>query len=349
MGPRRAVLLSFFTVLLGLTACEIVGPGAESNGPFLYVANQADASVTLIDLNDNRLATTVDLTASGFAATSSPHHVAVEADGSFWYVTLIKENRVAKFDRANTLVGQVEFEAPGMLALDRESRRMYVGHSMTALSAPATIGVIDRDSMTIRIIELPTQRIHAIAESNGKVFAGSLVNNQILEVNVVDGDQLVVQNVAGDVHSFVQFAIAPDGQKFVATGRQSGQVTLFDFERPRVRGFLGAVDVGAGPWHPVFSPDGAEVFIPNRLGNDVVILDAARDSVAARIAGDFSNPHGTAVSPDGRFLYVSNANLAAEGAEPQPGWISVIDTETREVTRRIDVGKQPAGIGVAAR
>ncbi|MEE8267808.1 MAG: hypothetical protein V3R97_02745, partial [Gemmatimonadales bacterium] len=121
-----------FFRLAGLSAIAVVGlsgflcarPAAMGQTqtvhgdptPLLYVANQNSALVSVIDMASNTVVETVDLQALGFSATAKPHHVVVEPDGSAWYVSLIAENRVLKFDRDNQLVGQLEFERPGMMA-----------------------------------------------------------------------------------------------------------------------------------------------------------------------------------------------------------------------------------------
>ena len=64
------------------------------------------------------VARVVDLTEFGYLPSAKPHHVAVEPDGSYWYVSLIGANRVAKFSRDNELSGEFVFETPGMLAVD---------------------------------------------------------------------------------------------------------------------------------------------------------------------------------------------------------------------------------------
>ena len=113
----------------------------------IYVTSQSAAAVSVIDAVSREVVATIDLTELGFSANCKPHHVAVEPDGSFWYVSLIADWRVLKFDRQNNLVGQVEFETPGLLSLDPELDVLYVGRSMAAVSPPMRIGRIVRSTM----------------------------------------------------------------------------------------------------------------------------------------------------------------------------------------------------------
>jgi hypothetical protein len=114
-----------------------VHAAAQGTRDLLYVAAQEDVTVAIIDMATNELIETVDLKELGFSATAKAHHTAVEPDGSFWYVSLIAAGKVLKFDRENRLVGQADFETPGMLSLDPTADRLYVGRSMAAVNPPA--------------------------------------------------------------------------------------------------------------------------------------------------------------------------------------------------------------------
>ncbi|MFQ5529886.1 MAG: c-type cytochrome domain-containing protein, partial [Gemmatimonadota bacterium] len=157
-------------------------PGDSGQIPFaeadelLYVANQGEAKVSVIDMETNMVIRIVDLQALGFPAHALPHHIAVEPDGSFWYVSLIAGNAVLKFDRENNLIGQIEIEWPGLLALDPSSDRLYVARSMASVNPPHRVGVIRRTHMTLEELDVFIPRPHALAVGPGgrSVFTASL-------------------------------------------------------------------------------------------------------------------------------------------------------------------------------
>jgi DNA-binding beta-propeller fold protein YncE len=65
-------------------------------------------------------------------------------------------------------------------------------------------------------------------------------------------------------------------------------------------------------------------------------------------------PHGSAVSPDGSTVYISNRNLSgdyrpADGSDARPGTVVAIDRVTREVVAVIEVGPYAAGMAAPAR
>ena len=348
---------------LVLAACAGSGPAATgagssagATGPFLYVTAQGDALVTVIDMATNEIAETIDLRRLGFSENAKPHHIVVEPDGSHWYVSLIGENRVLKFNRANELVGQAEFEVPGMLALDPASDRLFVGRSMSAVNPPQRIGIIDRDGMTVDEVDVFFPRPHALNVSpDGRhVYSASLAVNQMASVDVSE-EAVEVHDVDGPHHMFVQFAIAPDGKTMITGGQMSGQLLVFDLSDPANPARVATLDVPAQPWHPVFTPDGRYAYIPAKEGNAVAVYDAAQRAIVHEIRGEgLAQPHGAAVSPDGRYVYVTNNNLNAaytpKGAYEGDavGTVVVIDTATNEIVKVIEVGHYPTGVGAAA-
>lgn len=344
---------------LGLTGFLCARTTADTtamarSGHLLYVADQAQAAVSVIDMSTNAVVATVDLQALGFAPNAKPHHVVVEPDGSAWYLSLIAANRVLKFDRDNDLVGQVEFERPGMMALDPTSNRLYVGRSMAAVNPPQRIGIIDRQAMTIDEVDVFFPRPHAIAvhPAGRYVFSGSLAVNQIAGYDAETGD-VELTAVEGPTHTFVQFAITPDGKTLVASAQLTGDLLIFDVSQGPKPGFEGSVKLGRQPWHPVITPDGRYVYVGNQEDNTVSVVDLRARKVVATVAGNgLAEPHGSAVSADGKYVYISNRNLKGEyspahtAADEKPvGTVVVIATASNTIERVIEVGHYPAGIG----
>ncbi|MEN8143631.1 MAG: beta-propeller fold lactonase family protein [Gemmatimonadota bacterium] len=339
-------------------AQEPAGPMPDSPAPWLYVANQVSATVSVIDMEADSVIATVDLQALGFTSNAKPHHVAVEPDGSYWYVSLIGDSRVLKFSRDNELVGQAEFTAPGMLVIDPGSDRLFVGRSMMAVNPPQRIGRIDRTSMTIEEVDVFFARPHALAVAyeGATVYSASLAQNSIATLDV-ESEDVELSQVEGPPHTLVQFAVSPDGRWLVAGGELTSRMLVFAIGDDPVPEFRIAIEVGPAPWHPMFSPDGATLWFGNRLANTVTVVDTQTWTVASVIEGDgLAEPHGIAMSPDGAKVYVSSRNLKGEyvpegagaGAE-QNGTVVVIDAVTRQIEKVIQVGRYAAGLGAAAR
>ena len=387
--PNAMRLLSalFLTVtLFVLSGGPLLAQDTAEERDLLYVANQGEASVAIIDMASQEVIETVDLTALGFSANASPHHVIAEPDGSAWYVSLISENTVLKFNAENELVDRASMEAPGLLSLHPTERTLFIAHSMMAVNPPQRIGIAPRDDLgALEQVEVFFDRPHAITVTpdGSFVYVGSLATNQLIGVDAesLRGDLLALD---GPPHVLVQLATSPDGQQVAGTGQLTGRLLLFDVGAEGQLTLTDQVAVGAQPWHPTYSPDGSRIYVPNKQANTVSVVDTEQRTVTHTIEHDaFAEPHGTALSADGRYLYVSNNHRRgemdhmmqdmgtmggddgmhgdhgghdehsdhdsheghSESRDERPGTIAVIDTETLEVVRVIEVGVYPTGIG----
>jgi len=320
-------------------------------GPYLYVTNQSSATITVIDMETDEVVDTVDLQELGFSANCKPHDIAVEPDGSYWYVSLIADGFVLKFDRDNELVGRAPFETPGLLQLDPSSDLLYVGRSMAAVNPPQRIGVIERPTMDIEEVDVFVARPHALAVSHdGRyVYTASLATNDMVVYQPETGESEVIHVPGGDEHphTFVDFEISPDGRSLIATTEMTSKLLVMDETQPETIPILHTTDVPQSPWHPVFSSDGSRLYFGNLRANTVTFIDTSDWSIV-RVVEDarFAQPHGIALSADGEKLYVGNRNTSAksEDGEAVDGFVAVIDTATGEVRKLIQVDHYPAGM-----
>jgi len=329
-------------------------------GPFLYVANQEAASVTVIDITTNDVSTVIDLERMGFGATAKPHHIAVEPDGSFWYVSLIAANRVLKFNRANELVASAEFERPGLLALHPTENWLFVGRSMAAVNPPQRIGRVDRATMAIDEFDVFIPRPHALAvgPDGGWVYTASLAENSVVSVEAESGEaELLRLPGSGEhPHVIVQYAISPDGSTLVATAEMTARLLVFDLADPANPALTREVDVGPRPWHPSFTPDGSEVWFGNLGSNEVTVVDTESWTVKDVIKHPaIAEPHGSAISPDGQRVYIASRNEKGTysgtqdfGFDLPSGTLVVIDRATHRVLGVIETPPYAAGIALAS-
>ncbi len=364
---RRSLLSLGLGLSLATGACAASAQVASESGPraggqdgpeLAYLTNQNDATVSIIDMEAMEVVRTIDLTALGYSPTAKPHHSAVEPDGSHWYVTLIGDGRILKFDRENRLVAEATFETPGLLALDPTSDHMYVGRSMAAVSPPQRIGVIDRSDMTLEEVGVFFPRPHAIAvpPDGGIVYTASLAENRLAALKPLE-EALELIDVPGPHHSVVELAVSPDRRILVATAEMSHELLVFDLIDPMRPTLIKRLEVNEAPWHPAFTPDGSELWFGNRNANTVTVVETATWTVDAVIEGEgLAQPHGLVISPDGERVFVSNENLnnsyVPPGAESPagdaegvfPGTVVVIDASEREILKVLEVGHYASGM-----
>ena len=360
---RLQILVFGFAMLIFSAGSSMAQQGttgknnSSDQNQHIYVCNQGEATLTVIDATTNEIVENIDLQALGFSSNAKPHHTVAESDGSHWYVTLIGENRVLKFNRDNKLVGQVTMEVPGLIELHPTRDLLMVGRSMSAVNPPQSIAVINRSDMTLQK-KVPTffARPHALSVTpdGAWTYIASLAENQILSLNN-ETEKTELTTVDGKTHVFVDFAISPDGNTLVVTGQISGKLLFFDISNPATPKLTNSVKVNAQPWHPVFSADGSHVYFGNKEAHTVTVIDMVSQSVEKVIEGNgLAQPHGSALSADGKYLYISNNNRQgtyiseSSSSADEPGTITVINTETNEIEKVIEVGVYATGIGTNA-
>jgi DNA-binding beta-propeller fold protein YncE len=321
----------------------------------LYVPNQDDATVSVIDPVSRRLLRTVDLRRYGVGDNAKPHHVQVEPDGSAWYVTLIGAGKVLKLDPNDRVLGSAEMEVPGLIALHPSKDLMFVARSMSAVNPPPRMAVIRRSDMALLDeVDLLFPRPHGIVvhPRGDVVYVASLGTNQIASVGVDEGEVRLL-DVPGSPHGFVQLAVSADGKRLAATAELTDSLLIFDLSQPEAPRLLRGLAMPDGPFEPVFTPDGRTIFVTALNANRVAAVDTRDWSVAIlpENAG-YGQPHGIALSPDGSRVFVGNRHQAggvhdhAGGKPTAPGTVVAICVGSRSVDTVLSVGNYAAGLGM---
>lgn len=361
-------------VALVVGCASILGAQSKKTAPTkapqsakLYITNQGGASITVVDQQKLTVDTTIDLTTLGFTPNAKPHHTAVERDGSFWYVTLIGDGKVLKFNRANALVGQVPMETPGLISLDPVHDSLYVGRSMTAVNPPKSLGVIKRSNFTmVEEQEIQIPRPHALATSrDGKwVHVASLAENRFASVETATG-RVTLTTLPGVTRSMVQFTVSPDGTRLIVGGELSNTVMVFDITKPPPYAPIVEFAVGGKPWDPVFSRDGKRAYFSQFADSAVAEVDVVSGKVVRTIRQHMAQPYDMILRADGKYLFVVNQNIGgvkpgASAHDNMPGmtgmttpkdagmgWLSIVKVATGKVEKEIPLGKTPSGMGAA--
>jgi len=83
-------------------------------------------------------------------------------------------------------------------------------------------------------------------------------------------------------------------------------------------------------------------YVANAVSNTVSVIDTTNNTVIETISG-FQNPssfhHGVAITPDGRYVYVTNVTSANA--------LSIIDTTTNTMIDTLEVGRYPGPLAIA--
>ena len=149
-------------------------------------------------------------------------------------------------------------------------------------------------------------------------------------------------------------AVSPDGTKFYVTGSNAttgyGELSVIDTTSNAVSSTINLKTVSSTAVR--FNPDGTRAYVlnsfqPSPTGGfgTVSVIDTATNSVIASIVVD-NTPIGMAVSPDGKYVYVTNSGFSNTTNVPGNS-VSVIDAVTNQVTATLDAGNNPYGVAVS--
>jgi YVTN family beta-propeller protein len=345
-GPFAALRVTTLALLLAAS------PVAAQDR--LYVTNQDDATVSVIDVKSRNLLETVDLRRYGFGDNAKPHHAQVEADGRAWYVTLIGAGKVLKLDRSNRILGSADLEVPGLISLHPSQELMFVGRSMSAVNPPPRMAIIRRSDMKLLDeVDLLFPRPHGIVTHprGERVYVASLGTNQLASVGVSEGDVQLV-DVPGPARGFVQVAVSPDGKWLAVTAELTDELMMFDLSNPQVPKLARSISLPDGPFEPMFTGDGRWIFVTCLSANRVAVVDSRGWKVVNVLAHDaFAQPHGIALSPDGRYVFVGNRHLLGGAHQHKgvkqtgKGTVGAFCAASRTPDRVLGVGHYAAGMG----
>ena len=320
----------------------------------IYVTNQDDATVSIIDAKTQRLVETLDLRRYGFGDNAKPHHAQVEPDGKAWYVTLIGAGKVLKLDRSNKLLGSVDLEVPGLMTLQPQGDLLFIGRSMSAVNPPPRMAIVRRTDMKLLDeVDLLFPRPHGIITHprGTRVYVASLGTNQIASVGVEQQDVELI-DVPGPAHGFVQAAISPDGRWLAVTAELTDELMIFDLAEPRKPRLSRTIALPDGPFEPTFTGDGRWIFVTCLGANRVAAVDATSWKVAAVVEHPaFAQPHGVSLSPDGQHVFISNRHQLGgahqhQGGKPTgTGTVVALCAATRAPEQVLSVGNYAAGVG----
>ena len=129
---------------------------------------------------------------------------------------------------------------------------------------------------------------------------------------------------------------SPDGRSVWVACSKSNELVHVDVASWRV---TRRIPAGEGIYNLAVAHDGRLVVATNKRGQSVSIFDAATGRETARIPTSRRLPSGLAISPDGRYAFVTQ-----EGVGSEPGAVDVIDLRSRGRVATVDVGQQAGGI-----
>lgn len=322
----------------------------------IYVCNQASDIISVID-GDKKVVSRlgyVDLNLT----IDSPHMV--KEFGDHYYVTLISANKLLKIRKSdNMIVGETSgLEKAGMIQISPDGTKGYVSRSSTSAGIYNSVFVISLIDMSIIAeISMPVTGVpHALALSpdGKKLYAANLTKDRI---SVIDAEtNTFVDDIVLDQGTEpMEAAISPDGNYLYISGMGSNKLLVIDTQANQV---VTDVDVNHMPMHIAVSSDGSKIFVATMMMSTVDVIEK-NGNIWAR-TGRISHPgfsmlHGCDLSSDDKFLFVSSRNVNGNyqpkfkiNGEGNNGTLGIINTQTLQVEKILDLKEFPSGLVVEA-
>jgi YVTN family beta-propeller protein len=294
---------------------------------YLYIANNnnygltGQDSVTVWDVKHNRLVTTIF-----DASFNQPYTVTAHPNGKYMYITNSAGSTITIVSTSsNTVSGLITgFDGPSGMAIVRlrnvSGPKQYRGY---VNNYGAAGGVGSGNGTTVVQVDLTLNAIVGAPITVGLApasVAPSHDGKSIYVINYVDG------NIGTGTMSIIDVT--------------TNTVTI------TIPGFSGPFGLAVNSKHVYVTNFGSNNFEP--FGTTLSVVCLKSNSIQTNVQLGIQSS-GVALSPDGRYVLVSNYNTLYAGAgftdlTAGEGTVNIIDTHSYKVLSTVPVGQSPSAI-----
>ncbi len=326
-----------------------------------FITNQASDLVAVVNLDNNHLVRLINVGGRSNLnqPPDAPHVITVDNQGNYFYVSLISEGYMEKYDaRTYQQSGRVLIgSSPSHIVITNDGTKGY----LTDFTTSGSIKIFDTGSMTVTnsITEFRMNRPHGLRLTHdGTLILTATQISEFLYVintsteqieNIVQVDPSVPVSGAG-TNNFnpYQIAVTPDDKYAYITCRKSNDIRVFDIQ---TRTFILNIPTGLNPLAHEISPDGKWCYVPNQGSNSVTVIDLLTNTVVKTISNVGAQPHQVDFTADGHYAYVTCESTIGgfvhhpPSSGKKPGTTAVIDVWAGHIKiKDIEMASFPAGI-----
>ena len=345
----------FSVLVLGVVACmdmSNVQPEQNINYPAAYIVNGESSTLSVVNLNTNEVATTIQLTDGSSTSTHGAGHTATPGFLAYPHHIYI-----------NAAKSQIAVAAPGV--------DLSAGHAGGTHAGTGKIAVLDAiKGINVKIFDVPMSNHNAVFSPDGKEIWTSQTNGKVL---VYDATTYALKNTVTVGNGSAEVTFSFDGTvAFVANGEDNSVSAI----SPSNKTVLTTIAVGKNPVGAWVGADN-RMYVDNEDGQTVSIIDVktlkivetvvlgfmpgfvayqadmkemwVTDPTAGKVhwwtkgadgkmtrTGSFTTGAGShAIAFNAMNAYVTNQEAAS---------VSVIDIMQHTVTKTLTVGLKPNGI-----
>jgi YVTN family beta-propeller protein len=323
--------------ILFLASVLVCSASAAEAATYAYVANSGSNSVSVVDVQSNRVVATIGVQKSPTSLAASPNgqFVYVSSTGGDVQVIDTSTNKVSALIAAG--------QNPGAIAVRPDGRLIYVANNISCTKQDY-ISVIDTtQSKVVGQISLGqgtcSSQIAFLPDAKYAYVAIAIALGPCqLEVIDATTNSVTTQNLGVGWNPCL-VAVAPDGKHaYVATGVSNGNgsnsVSVIDTASFTV---VNTISLPNSPSAIAVTPHGEYFYVAN--GNVVSVFSTANNKLTATLTPSGGQPDAIAFTPDGNFAYI-----AVAGA--QGNTVAVDYTPVSKIVATVAVGMAPASVVV---
>lgn len=337
--------------LLAISLLGLVAP-ADAAAQVVLVGLESEDAVAVVDPIAGTVVRKIPVGISG-EDVEGVHALAVSPDGLHYYLAIAHgwpNGSVWKLTTAkDSLAGRANVGLfPATMAITPDGTWLFVAnYNLHGDPALDTVSAVHTPTMTeVARIPVCTKPHGMVASHDGKwVYASCTRDNVVRKIDVaslsvVDStNMLTAEDLAeGRTCYPAGLALSQDDSKLYVACHRHSEIRVVS---TRALGSItNTIPTGDGPYLIRVDPDGRRLWVPNRNDGTFTVIDLVDERPVATRQASASHPHTFAFGPDG------TAYLSMESRGVVPGAIDVIDPETLEIRRSIEVGLQATGVGV---
>ncbi|RXJ02961.1 hypothetical protein DS745_05095 [Anaerobacillus alkaliphilus] len=291
----------------------------DEQGDYAYVANMGTGTVSVIRASDRKVLATLETAPGAHAALPSP-------------------------DGKTVLVANTPSQSISKIVVDKENEKFTVERTIDLTK----LKELSNDK------EFPNRNpICIFFTPDGKkayvtIGGGGLV---ILDAETLEVVQAFGKSIFG-AHG-CGLIVSPDGKEMYATSGSTTSGHYYSFDIATDSLTHKASSEGLDTHGVAFTPDGSQLWLVNRVSDDVTIMDVKTKKIVDKIDYVGDAPDLISFSPDGKYAYIS-----LRGPEPATGThnmagntpgLAIIDVEKKKLKEIIPIntkGTDPHGLDV---
>lgn len=350
----KSNLNSIFAVFVASVALWTpnISFGLSTNiGAKVYVANEADGTISVIDVDTNKIVSTIDTmrTAKDGMEMFMTHNVQASPDGKAIWVTAPPMDHAGAHSKRDDEVVIIDPLTDKIIRTINLGKNLHVAHVTFDSASQFAFVTASKANKIFKISASTYEVLNSYKLRKGRGPHGARWCADILFVAEMDGKALAMINTnTGKVSEVslggkaVQTACTPDGKYAFASLFDSREVIRIEVKSKALLR-LSMPKGSQGPVQIYLSPDNSKLYVADqgvlmgRPASDKLVVFNVKSGATEGVISVGKGPHGVVVDSKGIHAFVTNV---AEDT------VSIVDLKNQKTTNTVKVGKKPNGISV---